>query len=42
MARATKTVTKTTKTRTKKSKSGTKACKNCGGDGVVKIRKWQI
>lgn len=40
MAKATQTKTKTTKIKIKKkSPKGTKSCKNCGGDGVVKIRK---
>ena len=41
MAKAKQTVTTTTKTRVKKYGSGTeyKKCGNCGGDGVVKVRK---
>lgn len=42
MAKAKQTVTTvTTKTRVKKYGSGTeyKKCPNCGGDGVVKVRK---
>ena len=40
---ARQTVTTTTKTRVKKNGTtngqGYQICKNCGGDGVVKVRK---
>ena len=37
MARVKQTVTK--RTRTKKVGAGMKRCPNCGGDGVVRVRK---